>query len=83
MTEVTALQEKLLRQIKALPIEEQKAILWLIEQMDALSEMAAAEPLNQEWFDRTQNEALERKDYYTLAMLYFQLYKSQEKEDDK
>lgn len=64
---IKALQE----QIEALPEAMQKAIFWMIGNMDVVDQLAEGEPLTDDEVKQYTQKAIEKEDYCLLALVLY------------
>ncbi len=64
--------QRIAEQVKALPDEMQRAICWLVRNIDIADQLAEGEKLTEAEIERLTQTALANKDYIMLALLLYQ-----------
>lgn len=69
--------------IKALPDEMQKAICWLIQNIEIADQLSEGERMTDEQIEQFTQRALDRKDYVMLALVKYKQSKDQMEAENK
>ncbi len=69
--------------IKALPDEMQKAICWLIQNIEIADQLSRGERMADEQIEQFTQRALDRKDYVMLALVKYKQSKNQMEAENK